>query len=108
MPTYDYVCENCGCELEQFQSITAKPLRRCPKCGKASLKRLIGSGSGIIFKGSGFYQTDYRSESYKEAEKSEKSTADTGAKEKKTKAESKDSKSAEKTEPATKDKKKSA
>jgi predicted nucleic acid-binding Zn ribbon protein len=53
--------------------ITAKPLRMCPNCGKKRLKRLIGSGAGIIFKGSGFYQTDYRSESYKKAEKSEKS-----------------------------------
>jgi predicted nucleic acid-binding Zn ribbon protein len=56
--------------------ITAKPLRMCPNCGKKRLKRLIGTGAGIIFKGSGFYQTDYRSESYKKAEKSEKSSAE--------------------------------
>jgi predicted nucleic acid-binding Zn ribbon protein len=56
--------------------ITAKPLRMCPNCGKKRLKRLIGTGAGIIFKGSGFYQTDYRSESYKKAEKSEKSGAE--------------------------------
>lgn len=72
MPTYGYSCENCGHKLEKFQSITAKPLRKCPVCTKRTLKRLISSGAGIIFKGSGFYQTDYRSESYKSAEKKEK------------------------------------
>ncbi|MCX5638789.1 MAG: zinc ribbon domain-containing protein [Planctomycetota bacterium] len=76
MPTYSYRCESCGNEFERFQTITAKPLRMCPKCGKKKLKRLIGTGAGIIFKGSGFYQTDYRSESYKKAEKSEKSSAE--------------------------------
>ncbi len=74
MPTYEYSCENCGERLEKFQSIKARPIRKCPKCGKQTLKRLIGSGAGIIFKGSGFYQTDYRSESYKTAAKNEKST----------------------------------
>ena len=103
MPTYDYICENCGYKLEQFQAIKAKPIRKCPACGKRELKRLIGSGSGIIFKGSGFYQTDYRSESYKKGEKSEKSSTA----EKKTTTESKDSKSSEKTKPDTKNKKKS-
>lgn len=73
MPTYDYICEKCGHEFEQLQSITSNPLRKCPKCGKNNLKRLIGAGAGIIFKGSGFYQTDYRTEGYKKAEKSEKS-----------------------------------
>ena len=105
MPTYDYTCENCGYEFEQFQPITARPLRKCPECGKTSLKRLIGSGSGVIFKGSGFYETDYRSESYKKAEKSEKSAADTTKKE--TKAETKDSKPTDKTKPDTKNEKKS-
>ena len=70
MPTYEYVCKKCEHEFEQFQSITAKPTRKCPKCGKMKLQRLIGAGAGIIFKGSGFYQTDYRSESYKQGEKS--------------------------------------
>ena len=106
MPTYEYMCENCGNEFEQFQTIKARPIRRCPKCGKTALKRLIGVGAGVIFRGSGFYQTDYRSESYKKAEKGEKETADTGSKEKKTEAE--DSKSSEKAEPKAKDKKKSA
>lgn len=76
MPTYEYRCGNCGHEFEQFQSITAKPLRKCPKCGKNKLSRLIGTGAGVIFKGSGFYQTDYRSTSYKEAEKKEKTAAE--------------------------------
>jgi len=96
MPTYEYICENCGYEFEQFQSITARPLRKCPECGKANLKRLIGCGSGVIFKGSGFYETDYRSEGYKKAKESEKKTTtkDTTKKEPETKA--KDSKPAKK------------
>jgi putative FmdB family regulatory protein len=75
MPTYEYVCENCGHGFEQMQSITAGPLRKCPKCGKSKLKRLIGAGAGVIFKGSGFYATDYRSEGYKKDRESEKKTA---------------------------------
>jgi len=71
MPTYDYKCDKCGHQFEQFQSITARPLRKCPECGKPALKRLIGTGAGLIFKGSGFYATDYRSESYKQGVKSE-------------------------------------
>ena len=71
MPTYDYVCQACHHEMEAFQSMTAKPLRKCPECGKLKLKRLIGTGAGVIFKGSGFYETDYRSESYKKGEKAE-------------------------------------
>lgn len=67
MPTYDYECANCDNKWEEFQSITAKPLRKCPECGKLKAKRVIGAGGGIIFKGSGFYQTDYRSSSYKKA-----------------------------------------
>ncbi len=82
MPTYDYLCDSCGHKFEKFQSITARPLRKCPECGKKQLKRLIGAGAGIIFKGSGFYETDYRSESYKEAKKKEEKTA-TEAKDKK-------------------------
>lgn len=69
MPTYDYRCSGCGHEFEEFQSITAAPLKKCPKCGKAKLVRLIGTGAGVIFKGSGFYETDYRSEGYKKAAK---------------------------------------
>ncbi len=110
MPTYEYICENCGCEFERFQSITARALRKCPDCGKSTLKRLVGTGSGIIFKGSGFYQTDYRSESYKEGEKSEKKAAETdkSTTKKKTADKSKDSKSTDKPKPDPKGKKKSA
>ncbi len=74
MPTYDYVCESCGHAFEQMQSITAKSLRKCPKCGKNKLKRLIGAGAGVIFKGSGFYATDYRSEGYKKDRESYRKT----------------------------------
>ena len=76
MPTYDYICEACGHELEIFQSMSEKPKRKCPACGAMKLHRKIGSGAGVIFKGSGFYETDYRSASYKkgaEADKSQKS-----------------------------------
>jgi len=61
MPTYEYKCKACGHTLEKFQNITAKPLRKCPNCNRNKLKRLIGSGSGIIFRGPGFYCNDYRS-----------------------------------------------
>ncbi|MCC5828310.1 MAG: hypothetical protein JJU36_02575 [Phycisphaeraceae bacterium] len=71
MPTYDYQCDACGHELELFQNITAKPIRKCPACGKLKLRRLIGIGAGVLFKGSGFYETDYRSEGYKKAAKAE-------------------------------------
>src|SRR5438132_1098565 len=60
MPTYDYVCEACGHEFEHFQSMTDKRLSKCPKCGKRKLVRKVGSGGGVIFKGSGFYETDYK------------------------------------------------
>ena len=59
MPTYDYRCESCGHEFEHFQSITARRLRECPECGEHALKRLIGAGAGVFFRGSGFYETDY-------------------------------------------------
>ena len=75
MPTYDYHCEACGARLEIFQSMKESARRKCPQCGALKLRREIGSGAGIIFKGSGFYETDYRSDSYKkgaEAEKAEK------------------------------------
>ncbi len=59
MPTYDYECRACPHTFEKFQSITAKPLRKCPECG-GRVRRLIGAGAGVIFKGSGFYETDYK------------------------------------------------
>src|SRR3954463_9305023 len=71
MPTYEYQCDACGNKFEKFQSITSGPIRKCPKCGKNKVRRLISTGAGLIFKGSGFYITDYRSESYKEKAKSE-------------------------------------
>ena len=72
MPTYDYECDACGEKFEKFQSITAHAIRKCPSCGKLAVRRLIGTGAGVIFKGSGFYQTDYRSESYRKAAASDK------------------------------------
>lgn len=71
MPTYEYECGNCGHGFEIFQSITESPKKKCPACGKMKAKRLIGSGSALIFKGSGFYQTDYRSSEYKQKAKAE-------------------------------------
>ena len=74
MPTYEYACEACGHRFEEFQSITAKPLTHCPVCKKKKVKRLISAGAGFIFKGSGFYITDYRSDSYKDAAKKDSGT----------------------------------
>jgi putative FmdB family regulatory protein len=71
MPTYDYRCDACGHRFELFQSIKADPAKTCPSCGQDAARRMIGTGGGLIFKGSGFYITDYRSESYKTAAKSE-------------------------------------
>ncbi len=79
MPTYEYACARCGCRFEEFQSITAKPLKKCPQCGEPALQRLIGTGAGIIFRGSGFYQTDYRSESYRKAAAAEKTGGSTAS-----------------------------
>ncbi|QDU84704.1 Zinc ribbon domain protein [Planctomycetes bacterium Pla163] len=75
MPTYDYVCKACGASLEIFQSMKESAKRKCPSCGKLALERQIGAGAGFIFKGSGFYETDYRSDSYKQGEKSEKDSS---------------------------------
>jgi putative FmdB family regulatory protein len=71
MPTYDYVCDACDHRFEEIQSFSAEPLKMCPSCGVDKLRRLFGTGAAILFKGSGFYETDYRSDSYKSAAKSE-------------------------------------
>ena len=87
MPTYEYICEKCDHQFDVFQSIKDKSLIVCPeeKCrlkkwGKGKVKKMIGSGAGLIFKGSGFYITDYRSESYKEAAKKDAPSSDSGSK----------------------------
>ncbi len=97
MPTYDYVCQSCGHALEIFQSMSEGPKRKCPECGQLKLQRQIGAGAGILFKGSGFYETDYRSESYakgakaasednkKAKDKPKKDSADSKSKKKKKK-----------------------
>ena len=89
MPTYEYSCQKCGQNFEAFQSMRDEPFRECPKelCrlpkwGHGRVKRLLGTGAGLIFKGSGFYTTDYRSDSYKEAAKKESATKKPDAAEK--------------------------
>ena len=69
MPTYEYICDACEHEFEKFQSIKADPIKECPECGKKKVRRKISAGAGIVFKGGGFYETDYRSASYNEAKK---------------------------------------
>ena len=110
MPTYEYSCAQCGKTIEVFQSIKALHLKTCPedacakkKWGKGKVKRLLGTGAGIIFKGGGFYETDYRSESYKSGEK-QAADAVKKATEKKTESKSKDGKKTESKKPTTKKK----
>ncbi len=76
MPTYEYKCSACEHEWEEFQSIKADPTKKCPDCGKSKAQRIISAGGGIIFKGSGFYQTDYRSESYKKGATADKKASE--------------------------------
>jgi putative FmdB family regulatory protein len=78
MPTYDYVCDACDHQFELFQSITEAAKRKCPACGRRKLRRLIGPGAAIVFKGSGFHATDYRSESYKKAAAADKPASSNG------------------------------
>src|SRR5437763_5427941 len=75
MPTYEYHCDACEHNFDEFQSMSEEALKKCPKCGKKKLRRVFGGGAAIIFKGSGFYQTDYRSEAYKNAAKAEQESA---------------------------------
>jgi len=86
MPTYDYECDACEHAFELFQSISEPVKKKCPACGKPKLRRLFGTGAAVVFKGSGFYQTDYRSDSYKKAAEKDRSSGEP-------KAESKESKS---------------
>lgn len=76
MPTYEYICKSCAEPTEHFASMSAKPLKKCPHCGKNQLERQIGTGAGFIFKGGGFYETDYRSDGYKKAAKEDKAPAE--------------------------------
>ena len=80
MPTYEYKCDACGHAFEKFQTMTAAPVRKCPVCGKAKVRKLISAGGGMIFKGSGFYITDYRSEGYQTAAKADQAPAASGEK----------------------------
>ncbi len=80
MPTYDYECGVCGHTCEVFQSISDARKRKCPECGKNGLKRLIGAGAGVIFKGGGFYETDYRSDAYKAKAKADTESSSTSEK----------------------------
>ena len=100
MPTYEYKCDACGHEFERFQSITAAPIKRCPECGKSKVRRLIGTGAGLIFKGSGFYITDYRDKSYTDKAKAESGSSNGDAKTGDTKSDSKPAESKAETKPA--------
>jgi putative FmdB family regulatory protein len=79
MPTYDYECDSCGHTFEQFQNISEPHLKKCPECRKPKLRRLLGAGAAVVFKGSGFYQTDYRSDSYKKRAEADKPSSDGGS-----------------------------
>lgn len=99
MPTYDYECDACGHKFEHFQGMNDALLTKCPECKKSKLRRLLGMGAAIVFKGSGFYQTDYRSESYKKAQAAEKSSSGDSSSKSESKSESKaDSSSGPKSE----------
>ena len=82
MPTYEYKCDACGHAFEKFQTMTAPPVRKCPQCGKSKVRKLISAGGGMIFKGSGFYITDYRSEGYQSAAKADQAPAAAASSEK--------------------------
>ena len=99
MPTYDYECRECGHRWELFQQMSANPQRKCPECGRLRARRLIGPGAGFIFKGSGFYQTDYRSQAYSDDAKADKKAEKKASEKSTSSSESKsDSKSGSKSE----------
>ena len=85
MPTYDYECDACGHTFEEFQKFSDPVLTKCPACNKKKLRRLFGTGAAVMFKGSGFYQTDYRSESYKKAAAADKPKTESSSKDSKAK-----------------------
>ena len=93
MPTYDYVCDACNHSFELFQGIKEAPKKKCPECGKSKLRRLFGTGAAIVFKGSGFYQTDYRSDSYKKQAAADKPSESKSSESKSSESNSSDSKS---------------
>jgi putative FmdB family regulatory protein len=78
MPTYEYHCDACGHQFDEFQSIMEDPLKTCPECKKKKLRRAFGTGAAVLFKGAGFYETDYRSESYKSAAKADQEASTKG------------------------------
>jgi putative FmdB family regulatory protein len=100
MPTYDYECDACGHTFELFQSIKEPVKKKCPECGKPKLRRLFGTGAAVVFKGSGFYQTDYRSESYKKAAENDKPAGESKS-ESKSDSKSEPSRSSSETKSAT-------
>ena len=99
MPTYDYVCDACQHAFELSQPMSASPKKKCPQCGKPKLRRLIGAGMAIMFKGSGFYKTDYRSDSYKKRAEADKPPSES----KSSDGKSSDSKSGDSKSSASKD-----
>src|SRR5688572_4345876 len=100
MPTYDYECDACSHTFELFQGINEPVQKKCPECGKNKLRRLFGTGGAIVFKGSGFYQTDYRSESYKKGAKADKPASESKSSDKKSETKSSGSGSESKASPA--------
>jgi putative FmdB family regulatory protein len=97
MPTYEYNCEACGHSFDELQSFSDEPLKKCPACKKPKLRRAFGTGAAVLFKGSGFYETDYRSESYKAGAKAESDAT----KPKSDESKSKDSATKSETTPST-------
>lgn len=79
MPTYDYECDACDASWELFQKMTDEPVKKCPECGKKKARRLFGTGAAVMFKGSGFYETDYRSKDYKKSAEADKKAAKDGS-----------------------------